>query len=290
MSDSVPFARYALMTFGGDDFRYWQAHYCLLGLLAYAPKPCEIVMATDHPERFAWFGDSIRVHGMDAAQVKSWIGPEGYFLRTLIETARLAGRLTPTPAVAVYTDTDTVARGDLTPLIRRAAAGRILLDCFEYVPANRNRSGTKALWAATGGRTWAGVPITTQTPMWNTGVTAVSQADLPLLDKALAATDAILATGCRHYLTEQIALSAALTADGRAEEVNPAGKPPLILHYWGNKDGWNEAITAQLATIHHLGLTPEAAGAYVRANPINRPPVVKKKWWHRALGVKPLGD
>ena len=285
---TVPFARYALMTFGDDDFRYWQAHYALLGLLAWAPKPCEIVMATDHPERFRWFGDAVRIHAMTKEQVQGWIGPSGYFLRTLIETARLAGSLGPCD-VAVYTDTDTVARGDLTPLITQAAAGRVMMDRFEYVPAKRNRKGTQALWAATGNRTWAGVPVTPATPMWNTGVTAVGRADLPLFDRALAATDAILASGCRHYLTEQIAMSAALTADGRAVEVNPDGHPPLILHYWGNKDGWNGAIGGQLATIHHRNLTVDQAAEYVRAHPITLPPVVKMRWWHRVLGVQPVG-
>lgn len=285
---TVPFARYALMTFGDDDFRYWQAHYALLGLLAWAPKPCEIVMATDHPERFRWFGDAVRIHAMSKEQLQGWIGPSGYFLRTLIETARLAGSLGPCD-VAVYTDTDTVARGDLTPMISRAAAGTVLMDRFEYVPAKRNRKGTKALWAATGNRTWAGLPIGEDTPMWNTGVTAVSRNHLPRLDQALTATDAILASGCRHYLTEQIAMSAALAGDGKAQEVNPLGQDPLILHYWGNKDAWNGAITGQLATIQHRSMTVADAAAYLREHPIHLPPVVKLRWWHRALGVQPIG-
>lgn len=276
--------RYVLMTFGPDDFRYWQAHWCLLGLLAYAPKPCEIVMATDHPERFRWFGDAIRLHVVEA---KDWIGPSGYFLRTLIKTVELGFVLDPAADVVVYTDTDTVARCDLGPLVEAVRGGGVLLDRREYNLASRRRKGSQALWEQARGREWAGVRVTEATDMWNTGVTALRRADGPLIGRALAATDAMLAAGGRHYLTEQIAMSAVLTGDGRAREVNPPGTEPQILHYWGNKDGWNAAIAGHLATIHHRGLTAADAAAFLRAHPINLPPVVKSRWWHRLLNVEP---
>ena len=277
--------RYVLMTFGPDDFRYWQAHWCLLGLLAYAPKPCEIVMATDHPERFSWFGDTIRIERVTA---KDWIGSSGYFLRTLIKTVELGFTLEPAADVVVYTDTDTVARGDLKPLVDGAAGGAIMLDRREYRLATRKRKGSQALWQQVQGRSWAGLQVSELTDMWNTGVTALRRADAPLIAKALAATDEMLAAGGRHYLTEQIAMSAALTGDGRAREVNPPGQPPLILHYWGNKDGWNGAIAGHLATIHHRGLSVAEAAAFLRDHPITLPAIVKYRWWHRLLNVEPV--
>lgn len=277
--------RYVLMTFGPDDFRYWQAHWCLLGLLAYAPKPCEIVMATDHPERFRWFGDAIRLHVVEA---KDWIGPSGYFLRTLIKTVELGFVLDPAAEVVVYTDTDTVARRDLGPLVDAVSGGGILLDRREYNLASRRRKGSQALWQQVRGREWAGVRVEESTDMWNTGVTALRRADRPLIERALAATDAMLAGGGRHYLTEQIAMSAVLTADGRAREVNPLGAEPQILHYWGNKDGWNAAIAGHLATIHHRGLAVADAADFLRAHPVDLPPVVKSRWWHRLLNVEPV--
>ncbi len=281
--------RYVLMTFGAEDFRYWQAHYAVLGLLAWAPRPCEIVMATDHPERFRWFGDALRIHALTPEQVRGdWIGPSGYFLRTLIKTCELGFRLAPAADVVVYTDTDTVARADLAPLVDAAAARRIELDRREYRLATRGRSGSKALWEQVRERDWAGVRVSETTDMWNTGVTALGRADAPLIDRALAATDAMLAAGIRHYLTEQIAMSAVLTADGRADEVNPPSRAPLILHYWGNKDGWNAAIAGHLATIHHRGLSVAEAAAFVRDHPITLPPVVKIRWWHRLLHVAPV--
>ncbi len=276
--------RYVTMTFGSDDFRYWQAHWCLLGLIAYAPLPCEIVMVTDHPEYFRWFGGSIRLHQVDA---KEWIGSSGYFLRTLIKTVELGLELQPTADMVVYTDTDSVAARDLAPLIAGVRAGHILLDRREYQLAHHRSPGSRTLWKQVGGRLWAGVDIPAHIEMWNTGITALSQAEAPRIAQALAATDAILAAGGRHFLTEQIAMSAALTHDGMAREVNPVGQSPLIKHYWGNKDGWNARISGHLATIHQRNLSVAEAAVYLRDHPIDISLIVKRRWWHRLLRVEP---
>ena len=282
--------RYALMTFGPDDFRYWQAHYCLLTVLAHAPRPCEVVMATDQPERFRWFGDHVRVHALTADELARWKGERGYFLRTLIQTLRLGTALQPSAGVTVYLDTDTAVRSSLQPLIDAALAGNVAMDRREYNLAGHGKKGSDRLWRAVGERSWCGVPVDRSTDMWNTGITAVAAADFPLVDQALAACDAMLAAGCDHYLTEQIAMSATLARPGRTVEVNPPGSEPLVAHYWGNKDGWNDEICRQLATIHLRGLDVPAAAAYVAANPIRRPLVVKERWWHKALRVQPRRD
>lgn len=279
--------RYAVMAFGDQDHRYWEAHHCLLGLLAWAPAPREIVIATDHPERFRWFGDRVRVHAMSAGDLAQWIGPRGYFLRTLIQTLRLAAALQPAADVAVYCDADTVARADLAPIVDAVRGGRIAMDRREYVLALRRRARSRRLWRQVGERTWDGARIDARTEMWNTGVTAVGAADYPRIDRALAVCDAMLGAGVEHFLTEQIAMSAVLTDGGRAVEVNPPGRPPLIAHYWGNKEAWNDAIARRLATIHLLGTGVDEAVARVAAEPIRLPLVQAERWWHRVLRVEP---
>ena len=47
-------------------------------------------MVTDHPAYFGWFGDAVRVRGLTAAEVADWIGPQGYFFRTLIKCLEFA--------------------------------------------------------------------------------------------------------------------------------------------------------------------------------------------------------
>jgi hypothetical protein len=284
--------RYVLMTFGPEDFRYWQASWCMLALLAYAPEPCEIVIATDHPEHLSWFGSRVRILAMSPDEVSEWIGAHGYFFRALIKTVELGTLLEPAAQVVVYVDTDTVAGGSLAPMIEAVRGGQILMDCKEYNLFESARKGYKAarkLWHAVGDRNWSGVRVDRTTEMWNTGITAVGRSDAHLIKQALTACDEMLASGCTFRLTEQIAMSAVLTADGRAAEVNPADVEPLITHYWGNKGGWTEAITGHLASIYLRALSVDEAIQFVIENPINGPRIVERtRKWHRFLGVEPV--
>ncbi|CAL1241393.1 hypothetical protein [Candidatus Methylocalor cossyra] len=284
--------RYVLMNFGPNDALYWEAHWCLLGLLAHAPEPREIVMLTDHPGYFRWFEGAVRIQALSAGELEEWQGPRRYFFRTLIKSLEFGLTAAPTPEVVVYMDTDTATRDSLAPLIRQVQAGHVLLDCREYNLYQSGRQGNKAalrLWQQVGERDWAGVPIDRATDMWNTGITALGRSDAPLIQAALSVCDALLAAGCEHRLTEQIAMSAVLTRDGRAREINPRRLEPVVSHYWANKRGWNEAITGHLATLRHRGLSLEEAVAYYRDNPITRPVwVPRTRTWHRWLRVEPL--
>jgi hypothetical protein len=281
------YARFAIMAFGEEEFRYWQAHHCLLSLLAHAPGPGELVVATDHPERFRWFEGRVRIHALSPADLGQWMGPQRYFLRALIQTLRLAAALQPAADVAVYLDADTQALAPLAPLLEAARGGRMAMDRREYQLAVDRRRGSRRLWRQVGGRNWAGVAVDERTEMWNTGITAVGAADYPLVDRALAVCDAMLAAGVDHYLTEQIAMSAALGADRRVVEVNAAGRPPLVAHYWGNKEAWNDAICRRLATIHLAGVPLDAAVEHLRQAPIRLPLKARRRWWHRLLRVEP---
>ena len=54
MNASFP-VRYLTLAYGENERVYDQASMLLLSLIAYAPAPRELVVVTDHPERFAWF-------------------------------------------------------------------------------------------------------------------------------------------------------------------------------------------------------------------------------------------
>lgn len=285
------FTRYVLMVFGPGDAIYWRAHWCLLGLLAYVPEPCEIVMLTDHPQYFRWFGDAVRIHAMATAQVDQWQGPQKFFFRTKFKTMEFGLAGDPVPDAVVYMDTDTAVCRPLAPLVEAVAAGGILMDRREYNlydSGRRNNKGGKRLWGMVGDRSWSGVRVERGTDMWNAGVIALSRADAPLIQQALSVCDAMLDLGCTHRLIEQIAWSAVLTRDGRAAEINPSGAELLVAHYWANKSGWDEAITERLATLRHRDLSLTEAVGFYRENPITRPVwVPRTRKWHRFLGVEP---
>jgi hypothetical protein len=285
--------RYTIMVFGKEDALYWQAHWLILSLLAHADQPFEIAIATDHPRHFNWFGDAVRVHGMSEQDVSAWIGPEGHFFRALIKTLEFGLELQPTADAVFYLDSDMALNRSLAPVIAGIQAGAIYMDRYEYnlfTSGRKGNKGARKLWAQVGDRDWSGITIDRQTPMWNTGITGLSVANINLVKKSLAVCDAILATGVLHRLTEQIAMSAAMTANNRELlEVNPEGQEPYFTHYWANKRGWREAITGHLATIHHRGLSVPEAVQYFLENPIDRPAKVNRtRKWHRFLGVQPV--
>ena len=285
--------RYTIMVFGKEDAMYWQAHWLILSLLAHAEPPYEMAIATDHPRHFDWFGDTVRVHGMSEQEVTVWIGPAGHFFRALIKTLEFGLELQPAADAVFYLDSDMALNRSLAPVIADIKAGAIYMDRFEYQlydSGRKSNKGAKKLWAQVGDRKWSGITIDRQTQMWNTGITGLSGAQLHLIKKSLAICDAILAAGVLHRLTEQIAMSAAMTANNQAiREVNPDGQEPYFTHYWANKRGWREAITGHLATIHHRGFSVTEAVQFFLENPIDRPAKVNRtRKWHRFLGVQPV--
>lgn len=292
------FTRVILMNFGPDESRFWQAYWCILSIMAHTPKPYEIVMVTDSPDYFRWFGNAIRIHPMTDADLAGWVGHHGYFFRTLIKTVELGFQLSPQADVVVYLDTDTVINRSLHPMIDAVMRGKIFMDCREYncyeaywqyrMHLNRNK-GARNLWQSEGGKEYAGIRIDKTTEMWNTGITALGKADAARLPKALEINDAMLDAGSTHRLVEQIAMSMVLNIKGRTEEVNPQGTIPWITHYWPNKTAWQESITARLATLHHRNLSVSEAVEFALENPVNRSLKIRKsRKWHCLLDLQPI--
>ena len=222
-------ARFVVMNFGDDRTRFWQAHYCLLNLISMRSAGDEIVIATDTPKAFAWFGDSVRIRHVDASELSTWIGPSGYFFRALIAVI-LDAASDPEVDVVAYFDSDTIPRHGLGELIDHARQGAALLDRREYTLSRSRRRGNRDLWRDLGGREFGGHRFTPEAGMWNTGITIVGRQHVPAIASALAVLDALLAAGCRHFLGEQAAMSIVLERTGCLAEVNPPGVAPRITH------------------------------------------------------------
>lgn len=269
--------RFVFITCGGQESYHLQAWYALLSVLAHAPAGTRPAMVTDQPERYRWFGDRVEVLPVDAATVAAWKGEHGFLWRMKIQAIRHAAARDASPLV--YCDTDVVARGSLAGLEGELASGRVFMHrCENAFGRLRGRTGG-GIRRALLGRTWAGVPVTRASEMWNAGVVAV--ADHALLDRALAVCDAILASGCSHSLIEQASFSLVLGATGTLHAADHA-----LVHYWGNKPAWEAAIARQLAAVLIQDLRPAEAIELVRANPIDRPALVRRRWWNRYF--KPL--
>jgi hypothetical protein len=257
----------------------------LLSLVAHAPEPYELVVATDRPECYVWFGTRVQIEFLDAERLSGWRGPTPFSMRQKLELARAA--TIPSIAAMVLLDADVLATRPLGPFVERLRSGALFMHKHEYVLSQSRRSGNRKLWdtlralpADTGG-------FRDDDAMWNSGVLAVPAQDRALLEESLALYDRLGAAGVRHFATEQLVEGIVL---GRTGRLQPAAE--WFTHYWGNKAGYDAEIASRLADAFIDGLTVKEAAARYRANPIELPIEVrqtKRQKLARWMGVSSKG-
>lgn len=265
--------RYVLFVFGDQLANHCQAWLALLTTMAHAGQPSEFVVLTDRPAYYAWFGARVATVLVSEATMRGWKGGSGFFWRMKIEAVRLAAGLGP--AHLVYLDSDILARQPLAPLSAALAGGAVFMHEREFTLGISRRRGHRELARLLVGTTAAGAVVGADSAMWNAGVVAVGAGQLGLIDQALARCDDFCRSGT-HTLLEQIAFSITLSATGR---LAPASA--WFDHYWGNKPGFQRSITAQLAEMRVRSLGVDEAIAFVAAQPIRRPLMVRRRWWSR---------
>lgn len=282
--------RYVTLAYGDAPGVYRQSLMLLLSLVAHAPEPYELIVATDRPDCYVWFGTRVEIEYLDAARLETWRGPEPFSMRQKLELARAAipsvvsgvpgpspveDSRTP-PAAVVLLDADVLAQKPLDSFVARLHAGDLFMHKQEYVLSRSRRSGNRKLWAAlrslsaVAGAAGEGGGFRDEDSMWNSGVLAIPSTDRGLLDEALALYDALGAAGMRHFATEQLVEGVVL---GRTGRLKPA--EAWFAHYWGNKRGYDAEIARRLADAFIEGLSVKEAAARYRETPIDVPVEVR---------------
>jgi hypothetical protein len=256
--------RYVTLAYGDAPGVYRQSLMLLLSLVAHAPEPYELVVATDRPECYVWFGTRVEIEYLDAARLDAWRGPRPFSMRQKLELIRAAA--VPSRSAVVLLDADVLARKPLDAFVDGLRAGGLFMHKHEYVLSRSRRSGNQKLWASLRARDFRA-----DDSMWNSGVLAVPPADRGLLDEALALYDALGAAGVRHFATEQLVEGVVL---GRTGRLRPAEE--WFVHYWGNKRGYDDEIARRLADSFIEGLSVKEAAAIYRKKPIDLPTEVRQ--------------
>jgi hypothetical protein len=251
--------RYVTLAYGDAPGVYRQSVMLLVSLLAHAPEPYELVVATDRPECYVWFGTRVEIEYLDAARLEAWCGPRPFSMRQKLELFRAAA--IPSRGAIVLLDADVLARKPLDAFVDRLRAGEVLMHKHEYVLSRSRRSGNRALWASLRPHDFRD-----DDSMWNSGVLAIPSADRGLLDEALELYDRLGAAGVRHFATEQLVEGVVL---GRTGRLKPAEE--WFAHYWGNKPGYDTEIARRLADAFIEGLSVKEAAAIYRKKPIDLP-------------------
>ena len=259
--------RYATLAYGANPVVHREATMLLVSLLAHAPQPYEIVVVTDHAERFSWFGELVRIRVLTPGELNAWRGDAPFSMRQKLEAARA---VMPSEGALVFLDADTLAFADLSPLGQTFASRTLLMHKREFGLGASGRRGNRQLWNELQGRAFGGWEFRAEDAMWNSGVLGVPVTDRALLDDALSLYDAMAAAGIRHFATEQLVVGLVLERTGR---LRPAER--WFTHYWGNKAGYDHEIAVRLDAAHRSGLTPIALADTLRRDPITLPAEVR---------------
>ncbi len=260
--------RYVTLAYGDAPGVYRQSLMLLLSLVAHAPDPYELVVATDRPECYVWFGTRVEIEYLDFARLQAWRGPTPFSMRQKLELARAAiptaeSGLSRTPPVAtVLLDADVLAVAPLQPFVHRLHAGELFMHKREYVLSDSRRAGNRKLWSAL--RSMQGFTFSEQDAMWNSGVIGVPAADRALLDDAIKLYDRLAEAGLRHFATEQLVEGVVLGRTGRLHAADQ-----WFAHYWGNKPGYDAEIARRLADAFIEGMSVKDAAALYKQHPIN---------------------
>ena len=256
--------RYVTLAYGDAPGVYRQSVMLLVSLVAHAPAPYEIVVATDRPECYVWFGTRVEIEYLDAARLEAWRGPQPFSMRQKLELIRAVAATAAGPTVLL--DADVLARQPLDSFVAALHAGDRFMHKREYVLSRSRRRGHRKLWASLRSH-----GIRVDDAMWNSGVLAVGAADRRRLDEALALYDSLGSSGVRHFATEQLVAGIVLGRTGRLE---PADQ--WFAHYWGNKPGYDRAIACRLADAFIAGMSVKEAAAAYREKPIDLPVEVRR--------------
>jgi hypothetical protein len=268
--------RLCLVSFGDRDAWFAEAYLAILTALDRLPPPFAVVVATDRPERYRWFGERIRIELLSPERIERWSGPQRFVWRVVLKAIAETARRPPN-ANFLYVDVDTLVRRPLDDLFALLRSGAVFLDKRES-RLWRRRGDHRLLWNQVRGREFLGFHIDRRTEMWNSGVVGLGAENLHLAERSLQLCDAMTAAGVQNRLVEQLAQSVVLVASGRLREATP-----WIDHYWGNKAGYDTGVHERLATILVRGMGVDEAIRYVRDHPIGGPLRMKPRCWHGRL-------
>jgi len=260
--------RYVTLSYGDAPGVYRQSVMLLVSLVAHAPEPYEIVVATDRPERYAWFGTRIEIEYVDPSLLAAWKGPDPFSMRQKLALLRTAW---PERGQIVLLDADVLARGPLNSFAEELAAGRLFMHKREYEFGRTRRAGNRRLWHSVRGRKFGTWEVAKTDAMWNSGVIGLGAADRALLDEALQLYEAMGKAGVRHFATEQLVEGVVF---GRTGRLRPS--EAWFVHYWGNRRAYDAEIARRLSDAFIDGLSVKEAAVRYRERPIALPVEIRR--------------
>ncbi|MDO4232348.1 MAG: hypothetical protein Q4D19_09460, partial [Lautropia sp.] len=234
-----------LMTFGPKVKNHYQAVFAILSFMR-DPLVSRILIMTDQPELYRWVTslDGGQVAGHDLPEVEivhvsqeqltEWQGAPQFFWRVKIRAIQEMFARHPDQHL-MYIDSDTFLARSLADVVNLLDEGAALMHCQEYCLGDSRQEDVVSMNQTLMGKTFAGVPVTPTSRMWNAGVIALpSSRAAQLIQQTLEMCDEMCATPSARRLLEQFSFSLVLN-----HECPLYPCEGTVGHYWGNKAEWN---------------------------------------------------
>ena len=235
--------RFGVLAYGPRASLHREAAASLLTIKAHAPAASEVVLLTDRPGHYRWFGNSITIDRLTPAIVREWRGRYDDPFRPSLEA------------------------------LRRLAAGAVFMQQREYLLAAPPRKNDRPLAHQIVGRSWSGITPDGSSAMWNAGVVGSSRRHAGIFDRTLEVYEEIKPV-TRYFAVDQLACSIVFAAYAPIEAA-----APWFDHYWGNRQWFNRAIERFLSRALLDGTSPAAAADQLKARPILGALDARAPWW-----------
>lgn len=207
-----------------------EAKYCVLSLLKYikGDDRYSIVLYTDNAAFFSDISQYVVCEPMTPAMVQEWKGEHNFVHRVKVKmlmqfAQKYEGKF-------IYLDSDTWFKSHPQPLFDLIDEKNALLHLPEAQLKSKANPIIEKINRFVKGREFvlsnSKETIPTEYYMWNAGVIGLQTPVMPLLDKVLELTDAMLAQYQKHVM-EQLAFSYFLQ-----KEYTPHRSDEEIEHYW----------------------------------------------------------
>lgn len=242
-----------LHTFGTDQIFYLQSTFLILNWLRYRNEIDSINVITDQPAYYRKFEKYINIILVDKNTINQWKGEYGFVFRVKLKAIELVVTENSNKHPILYLDTDTFIYQGFNELKDTLLSGKGIMHINEGKLSECPKKSQSRLWKRIKNKTFGGNTITENDYMWNAGVIGIpADKCSETIDTAIKMVDDMCNRIPVNFLIEQFCVSVTLQ---RKVEIKAARG--WIGHYWGNRDSWNNLISAFFAESYMKNSTIE---------------------------------
>ncbi len=232
-----------LHTFGTEQIFYLQSTFLILNWLQYRNEIDSINVITDQPAYYRKFEKYINIILLDKNTIDKWKGESGFVFRVKLKAIELVAAQNSNIHPILYLDTDTFIYQGFNELRDSLLAGKGIMHTNEGKLSECPKRSQARLWNRIKNQTFGGNTITKDDCMWNAGVIGIPADKCnETINTAINMVDDMCRRIPVNFLVEQFCVSVTLQ---RIVEMQAASG--WIGHYWGNRDSWNNLISAFFA-------------------------------------------